>query len=345
MADLKAMMSSMNEEMKDSAVFEDKKQKGERDKRLFRIGKDADGNGSAKVRFLPSFDADKTKLQSFITKKNHNINVYSPVANAEGKKQKRWFEGICPKQHGEDCPICDYGWEQYKYFKQELGDEKKAKEFLKFVPDERFMTNIYVIEDKNNPDNEGKVFLFEYGGEIRNIMKEECQPSEEQIEEKNMVPFNAWDIANGRDFRLKFTDKKHNPKNRHTWDSSFFSSESSEFCTVGEFEDYLEQTYCLDHEVSKDKIKSFDELEEELNKLLFKDGKKGSSTPKTSEEKESKNKTLQQEEKLDLKKDDEPPFDMEKSEAESKAKDVEVEEKSEAEKEMDDFLKEFDMDN
>ena len=62
----------------------------------------------------------------------------------------------------------------------------------------RYVSNIMVISDPANPENEGKVFLYRYGPKIFNKIQEAMQP-EFQDEE----PLNPFDFWSGADFKLK----------------------------------------------------------------------------------------------------------------------------------------------
>jgi hypothetical protein len=57
-----------------------------------------------------------------------------------------------------------------------------------------YVSNIYVVKDPANPDNEGKVFLFKYGKKIFDKLTEAMQPEFE--DETAIDPFDFWTGAN-----------------------------------------------------------------------------------------------------------------------------------------------------
>jgi hypothetical protein len=61
-----------------------------------------------------------------------------------------------------------------------------------------YISNILVVSDPKNPQNEGKVFLFRYGKKIFEKIQEAMNPQFQ--DEKPMNPFDFW---NGATFKLK----------------------------------------------------------------------------------------------------------------------------------------------
>ena len=54
----------------------------------------------------------------------------------------------------------------------------------------RYISNILVVKDPGNPDNEGKVFLFQYGKKIFDKINDLMTP---QFEDENPInPFDFW---------------------------------------------------------------------------------------------------------------------------------------------------------
>ena len=318
MTDLNSLMEQMNNEMASAEAFQPKQTKTfERDERIFRIGKDQDGNGSAKIRFIPSYNTEKNKLNTFITKLEHSIEQYSPYTKADGKKDKRFIKKVCPRtiDSKAECPICDHGWDNYKDLKAE-GNEAEAKKFLKFVNKERYLTNIQVIEDKNNPENNGKIFVLEYGNQLKEIIQKEMQPSDEDIEERGMQPFNAWDMVKGRYFRLKLTDGKFTSNGFPSWTESFFSKESEAHVNgVDEMKEILEKAHVLDEYIAEDKIESTEELQSALEYVTFQNGDKTKTDKKEDAQSLSSMKTMDDEPKPEPKKENSPKKEEQKQES------------------------------
>ena len=62
----------------------------------------------------------------------------------------------------------------------------------------QYYSNVYIVTDTKNPENEGKVFLFRYGKKIFDKLMEAMQPQFD--DEEAIDPFNLWKGAN---FKLK----------------------------------------------------------------------------------------------------------------------------------------------
>ena len=55
-----------------------------------------------------------------------------------------------------------------------------------------YYSNIYVVKDSANPQNEGKVFLYRYGKKIFDKIMEAMQPAFE--DEQPVNPFDLWKV-------------------------------------------------------------------------------------------------------------------------------------------------------
>ena len=122
-----------------------------------------------------------------------------------------------------------------------------------------YYANIYVVQDKANPENEGRVFLYKFGKKIFDKIMEAMQPEYE--DETAINPFDFWQGAN---FKLKL--KKV---------AGYWNYDSSEFAAPGpllEDDDALEavwkKQYSLQEIVAADQFKTYDELQKRLKYVL-----------------------------------------------------------------------------
>lgn len=287
MLDLNSMMSDMNAAMENPEAFEQPKgEKFKADERFYKISKGKDGNGSVKIRFIPSFNNEKTKLNTFITRAVHGVTQYKTIG---GEKKKRFINEICPKMVSKEreCPICDHAWDNYNRLID--SDEKAAKEFPKaFASKSKYISNIQIIEDSENPSNEGKIFLFEYGDQIQKLIKAQSQPSAEEIKDKGMTPFNAWDLMKGKDFRLKLKDGKHTANGFPSWEESFFVTDASSHVEdMKAMEALLNEAIILDEFIDDTHVNSLEKIVASLNYVLYKDPKKKEESKEETKTKES----------------------------------------------------------
>lgn len=285
------LMSSMNEELEKNPDVIDGggKKKFEADERFYKISKDSDGSGTVIIRFLPTFNKDKTHLIPSITVPKHVVN------NKRGE-DTRFISVTCSKTFGnEDCPICSYCWDNFNEGKEAglANDSKEQKSFLKFAPNDHFITNIMVIKDELNPQNEGKVFLFEYKAQLAKLIKTETNPTDKEVQYKGKTKFNAWDVFNGRNFVLTLTSGKFTDNGYPSWTESFFAAENTPLVeSEDEFKELLEKTHDINEFVSSDSKYNLpeDELQQKLDYILFRNTKGKSQKKPVQEESEEESK-------------------------------------------------------
>lgn len=134
---------------------------------------------------------------------------------------------------------------------------RKQKRRLKYI------SNIYVIKDSANPENEGKVFLFSYGKKIYDKINDMMFPQYEDEQEVN--PFDLWEGAN---FRLKVRKFE----GYSNYDKSEFDSSGPLFDDDDKLEEVFNQQYSLKDLLNESNFKSYDELKTKLHRVLNLDG-------------------------------------------------------------------------
>jgi len=121
------------------------------------------------------------------------------------------------------------------------------------------VSNIMVVSDPGNPENEGKVFMYQYGKKIFDKIMDAMTP--EFADETPMNPFDFWE---GADFKLKIRDVE----GYRNYDKSEFSSVR----TLSEDDEKLEQIYNNLHNIQEftdpSKYKSYAELETKMHAVL-----------------------------------------------------------------------------
>ena len=138
-----------------------------------------------------------------------------------------------------------------------------------------YFSNIYVVEDKANPQNEGKVFLFRYGKKIFDMVSSMANPEFE--DETQVDVFNFWEGAN---FKLKIRKL-----------DGYSNYDKSEFITaspLSEDDDKMEsvwkEQHSLDEFTDEKNFKSFDELKSRLDTVLGNVPSPAMSAPSSVEE-------------------------------------------------------------
>jgi len=230
---------------------------GSGDDRLWKLDVDKSGNGYAVIRFLPAPDGEDLPF----------VKVYSHAFQGSGG----WLIDQCLTTLNQKCPVCEHNsglWNSGIDSNKEVARKQKRK--LTYV------SNIYVVKDPANPENEGKVFLYKYGKKIFDKLTEAMQPEFE--DEQAIDPFDFWQGAN---FKLK----AKNVAGYRNYDSSEFASQGALLNDDDAMESIWKKQYSLAEFVAPDQFKSYDELKTRLDSVL---GNKGTrhQDPEVAEEEE-----------------------------------------------------------
>ena len=225
------------------------------DDRFWKAELDKSGNGYAVIRFLPPPNGEEM--------------AWAKIFNHGFQGPGGWYIENSLTTIGQKDPLAEYNstlWNSGIEANKEIA--RKQKRRLTYI------SNIFVVEDKANPQNEGKVFLFRYGKKIFDKVSSMANPEFE--DESPVDVFNFWDGAN---FKLKIRKV-----------DGFSNYDKSEFVTPAPlFEDdtKMEETWNSQHSltefVGEDKFKSYDELKARLDIVLGNVATPAMSAPTTVE--------------------------------------------------------------
>ena len=226
------------------------------DERFWKAELDKSGSGYAVIRFLPSPENEDMPY----------VRIFNHGFQGPGG----WYIENSLTTIGQKDPLADYnstlcnsGIEANKEI------ARKQKRRL------TYFSNIYVVEDKANPQNEGKVFLFRYGKKIFDMISSMANPEFE--EETQVDVFNLWDGAN---FKLKIR-KLDGYSN---YDKSEFVTAAPLFEDDDKLEAVWKQQHSLEEFVNESNFKSFDELKSRLDVVLGKVETPAMSAPSSVED-------------------------------------------------------------
>ena len=213
---------------------------GNADDRLWKLDVDKSGNGYAVIRFLPAPNGEDLPF----------VKLYSHAFQGPGG----WYIENSLTTLGQKDPVSEYNttlWNNGTDSGKETARRQKRK--LTYV------SNIYVVKDPANPENEGQVFLFKFGKKIFDKLTAAMQPEFE--DEEAIDPFDFWQGAN---FKLK----AKNVAGYRNYDSSEFAGTSP----LLDDDDALEALWKIEHSlqefVAADQFKSYDELKKRLEYVL-----------------------------------------------------------------------------
>jgi hypothetical protein len=244
LAQLRNSMGSSLQKLKQSA-----EQVKEKDTRFWSPTFDKEkGTGSAVIRFLPAPQGEELP----------QVKVYSHAFSGPTGK---WYVENSLSTIGKRDGVGRVNyllWNSGIESDKEIGKKQKRKV--------SYYSNILVINDAGNPENNGKVFLYKYGPQIAEILESAMFPKDETVD----TPINPFDPWEGADFAFRIYGKKM-PDSRTgqpilvpSYEKSSFKAPSS----IGDddvIEGFWKQCHSLAAFIAPDQFKS----EEELNKRLF----------------------------------------------------------------------------
>jgi len=239
------------------------------DDRFWYPNVDKAGNGYAVIRFLPApGDEDVPFIRMF----NHGFK--GPTGS--------WLIENCPTTVGHKCPVCEQNTELWNSGLE--SDKNIARDRKRKLT---FMSNVYVITDQQNPENEGKVFLFKYGKKLFDKLNEAMNP--QFADEDAMNPFDLWSGAN---FKLKI----RNVESYRNYDKSEFAKSGPLSDDDSEMESIWKKAYSLQEFLAPSNFKSYDEVKSKLVKVLGLDGSTAGMTPAAARATASTNENIPWEE-------------------------------------------------
>ncbi len=210
------------------------------DDRLWKLECDKGGNGYAVIRFLPAPENEDIPF----------AKVYSHAFQGSGG----WLIDNCLTSLNQKCPICEHNSSLWNNG-TDAGKESARKQKRKLT----YISNIYVVKDPANPENEGKVMLYKFGKKIFDKITAAMQPEFE--DEEAIDPFDFWQGAN---FKLK----AKNVAGYRNYDSSEFANS----CALLEDDEAMEaiwkKQFSLAEFLSPDQFKSYEDLNKRLGYVL-----------------------------------------------------------------------------
>ena len=210
------------------------------DDRVWKLECDKSGNGYAVIRFLPAPNGEDLPF----------VKLYSHAFQGSGG----WYIENSLTTLNQRDPVSELNTELWNNG-TDSGKEIARKQKRKLT----YVSNIYVVKDPANPDNEGKVFLYKYGKKIFDKITAAMQPEFE--DETPIDPFDFWQGAN---FKLK----AKNVAGYRNYDSSEFAAQSSLLDDDDAMEAIWKKQYSLAELVAADQFKSYDELKKRLDYVL-----------------------------------------------------------------------------
>jgi|TARA_S200000501_G_scaffold192639_1_gene181444 hypothetical protein len=245
---MSASLDKLRQAMESASPAQGEK-KSYNDDTMWKPELDKSGNGYAVVRFLPTPEGEEMPWVSYwdhgfqgpggwyIEKSLTTLNKKDPVSEYN---TTLWNSGI------------------------EANKEQARKQKRRL----HYVSNVYVVSDPKNPDNEGKVFKYRYGKKIFEQLKEAISPA---FEDESAI--NPFDLREGANFKIKI----RKVDGYWNYDKSEFDSTSP----LGD-ETMINSTFSLVHSLNEviapNEFKTYEELKEKLDRVLGLSGAVSNST-------------------------------------------------------------------
>ena len=210
------------------------------DDRFWRPELDKSGNGMAVVRFLPAPDGEDLPWS-----RSWNHGFQGPGG---------WYIENSLTTLGQKDPVSEHNstlWNSGIEANKEIA--RKQKRRLTYI------SNVYVLKDPSNPQNEGTIRLYKYGKKIWDKLNDKMNP---QFEDE--TPVNPFDLWEGANFKIKIRKI-----------DGFSNYDKSEFMTsapLSEDESEMERVFGEQHDleefIDQKSFKTYDELKTRLDTVL-----------------------------------------------------------------------------
>lgn len=209
--------------------------------KFWKPTRDKAGNGFAVIRFLP---APQGEEMPFVRLWDHGFQGPTGL----------WYIENSLTTLNQDDPVSEFNSKLWNSgVESDKEQARKQKRRLKYT------ANIYVVKDSGNPENEGKVFLYQFGKKIFDKLNDLMNPTFEDEDPVN--PFDLWEGAN---FRLKIRQFEGYPN----YDKSEFDPAAPLSDDDAELERIWGEQHSLEEIVSEKNFKSYAELKTKLYRVL-----------------------------------------------------------------------------
>ena len=212
------------------------------DDRFWKPTRDKAGNGYAVVRFLPAKEGEDLPWVRYW---DHGFKGPTGL----------WYIENSLTSIGQDDPVSESNsvlWNSGRDEDKALARERKRRL--------HYISNVLVVSDPENPQNEGKVFLYQFGKKIFDKIMDVMQPqfADEQ-------PVNPYDFWEGADFKIKI----RKVEGWVNYDKSEFSKPAALFeGDEARLTEVYEKLYSLQDFLKPENYKTYDELKMKLNRVL-----------------------------------------------------------------------------
>lgn len=158
----------------------------------------------------------------------------------------QYVQSVSPQSFGERDPILEA---RYRIYKHGTDDEKEKIKSVRRA--EKWLVNAYVVDDTENPDNNGEIKIIRYGKQLDKIIRRAIDG-----EDSDEFGARVFDLgSNGVNLKIEVESQGEYP----TYVSSRFTGSKSD---LGLSDSRVEEIYKSIHKLDEVfQVKSYEELE------------------------------------------------------------------------------------
>lgn len=243
---------------------------GQKDDRFWKWTFDAAGKSENIIRFLPIPYVDMVKAEAGELDPDE-LTPAAKIVSHWFQGPKGWYKENSLQTFGEECPVREMdtpNWKKRNEMGKDTPEGKAYAEVLKKrLPNEDFICGIYIIRDKNAPENEGKVKLFKYGRAMDKIVQSAAKP-----EFDNILPIDPFDILEGANLVLNLTseEKEFGGRKSRVADLKLvtFGTKGPLFDNDDKMEEVWKQQFSIMEFYDRKNFKTYDQLKAQLIKVM-----------------------------------------------------------------------------
>lgn len=244
---------------------------------------DKSGNASAILRFLPTppQDIERNGLP-YIKYWDHSFHIMHGTT-------KRYYIEKSLTTLGKPDPLFELNGQEWN-----IGTEEAKNRVRKRARKLHYVANIYVIQDKMNPQYEGQVLKWRFGPAIWEKIQQAIKP----VYEGEIPIENPFCFEEGANFKFRAKLIKSDGREYPNFSDSSFDKAAPLFDDESKLEEIWKSEYSLLDIIDPSKFKSYDDLKRRLDWVLGNNTKQNSNSALNSQS--NKNVPENKREELDL---------------------------------------------
>lgn len=165
----------------------------------------------------------------------------------------QYVQTVSPQTFNERDPISE---ERFRVLRTGTDIEKEKMQAVRRA--EKWLVNVYVVEDPTNPENNGKVKMLRYGKQVQKIIMEAIEG-----EDADEFGSRIFDLSpEGVSFKIKVEQQGEYP----TYVSSRFTSAGKLSLSESEIEKIYSNAFNLEEVFT---IKTYDELKQMMKEHIY----------------------------------------------------------------------------